>query len=155
MSEMAMVYISVIKLAIVCVCAFLYSFAGRDKTSKAWRRFVAPAILVLAVCIFSVYSSNFNLGYIACYPFFCLAYCMGYGADKTWLKIVKRTYCGLAVAAAGLPIVVVTGSWLLFALQAIVGVLASVLLGVYNPTDAAEEETLIGFTGIMFVQFYL
>jgi hypothetical protein len=70
-------------------------------------------------------------------------------------KLRKRAVCGLAYGLAGLPIAIVGGNWVLFALQMGLCVVFSVVLGVFNPLPAAQEEGLIGLFSVALVPFYV
>jgi hypothetical protein len=52
----------------------------------------------------------------------------------------------LLYALAAIPLAIITGNWIVFALHTALCVVFSVVLGVTNPVYARKEETLIGLT---------
>lgn len=154
MSEITLMWIAVIKIVISLIVGILYSLGGRDDIPKAIRRFVAPAVIIVSVCVFSLFGGSFSWFYLLCYPLFVGAYSLGYGADEIMIKVFNRFKCATAITLAGLPIVIITGSWALFSLQMIISVSASIILGVINPIKASQEELMIGFLTCIMVLFY-
>lgn len=174
MSEMTYAIVFLLKVVIVGFSSYLYSIGGSSyeklrklgfipeclcRHPKAIRRFIAPFVLLLAIVGWSVVVDRFSWWYLLFYPALMGAWSMGYGADKLWVKIVKRAYCGAATVAAGLFVLLggmVEPRWTLFALQVIMGVSASVLLGAFNEAEeASTEQGLIALLGTMMVQFYV
>lgn len=155
MSELTIQWISFIKLLVVACSALMYGLGG---LSGKWRRrYISPAILTTAFVGFSLVQGSFSWWFLLCYPLYVLAFSLGYGvnSNNTGLKIFKRTYVALAIAAASLPIAVINGAWIMFALHVAVVVLVSNVLGILNPVSARAEETIIGFSSGLFPMFML
>lgn len=153
MTENTLQLVSFLKLIFISGCAFLYGCGG---ISGKWkRRIIVPILLTIGIGGFSLWQETFSYWYILCALLFWGAYSIGYGADKTWLKVVKRSYCGLAYACASLPIVIVRQTWELFALHIVLCLIISIWLGVRNPLHARNEESLIGFVSVLMPLFML
>lgn len=130
-----------IKAGIVILCATLYCLGGAEFGWGKWlRRIAMPIILAGGMFWFSRDWKVLFLG-----PLVGLGTSLGYGADETWLKIIKRGYCGL-ILGAGASI----GDWLnkrfiIATLQTVSIVAGMVVLGVWNVLpDARTEEFVIG-----------
>jgi cytochrome b subunit of formate dehydrogenase len=142
MKEKKQTYIVLFKIAFVVLFGFLYCVGG----SEAWgghkqlRRFLAPAILCLAMFGFSR-----NWRCLVQMPFMFLSLSLGYGADTEWLKILKRGIFGLANGITSSGSLILGRKWLLVALQTTILVISYIVLGVWNPMpDARTEEFLLG-----------
>jgi hypothetical protein len=144
MSEKTAVKDVFIKLGICIAFASLYMLAGWGEFlegAKWLRRFVAP--LVLAGGLFYI---TRDWKHLVSMPLVGLGASLGYGADETWLKILKRSYCGLLMGAGS-----VAGFWFnkkiafsIFQIVLVAGCMA--YLGAFNPlSDARAEEFAIGF----------
>lgn len=155
MGEIDLMWIGVGKILLTLICAILYSLGGRDNVPKAIRRFVAPGVLTAGLIGFSFISSSFSFLLLLVYPILVLAYCQGYGSDEPIVKFLKRMWCALFISLCGIPVVLITGSWLLFAMQAWLAFMTSTILGVWNPLTASQEELVIGFLTIVLVPFML
>jgi hypothetical protein len=131
--------------------ASLYAIGGSGDFfggSLSIRRWLAPAIL--AAVGFGV---SLDWRMLAAYPLMGLALTLPYGADGTWEKVLLRAFFGLACGLAyNLPNLL-HKRWILSGFGFALAILASVVLGVYNPMpDAILEQAgialLIGFTFI-------
>lgn len=144
MSETMLQWINFLELIAVSCYATLYGFGGIRGKWK--RRYVGSVLFTISVALFSLWLGKFNWISLAVLPLLIGATSIGYGADKTMEKILKRAYCGLAYSCASLPIFVVNGKWIVFALHIALCVITSIVLGVTNPyKNARAEETTIGF----------
>jgi len=145
MDENLLQWIQLVKLLVLSTVAILYGFGG---VSGKWkRRVIAPIVLTSGLVGVSLWMDVFNWWFLAYMPLLLLAYSIGYGANKTKEKIIKRGRAGLAYGVAALPIAWSTHSWTLLGLHIAACVTVSIVLGVWNPTKSARaEETTIGFT---------
>lgn len=130
----------VIKCLIVLCFSFLYSLSGSDFGFKWERRYVATAILVLG-----------NFGFsrdwrsLIGFPLLVIGTSLGYGADHTWLKIIKRTYCGLILAFGSTSSDWLNKRYLIAIWICLVIVSGSIIMGVWNLLpDARTEEFFLG-----------
>ena len=143
MSELMLQWVATLKMLVVCLYASLYGFGGMNGKWK--RRIIGALLLTVAIIGFSLWTGTFSWWYLLCAPLYYGSTSIGYGGtDVTWKKIFKRSYCGLAYVCASLPIAIVNEAWALLALHTVLCIGTSVLLGVWNPTNARNEETLIG-----------
>lgn len=143
MNETTLEWVSFSKIVFLAIFSLLYSYGG---ITKKWlRRYIGSGVLTLGYIGYSLVQGTLSLWYLLCFPLLVGATSLGYGAEKTYQKIIKRTYCGLAYALASLPIAIVRQTWLLFGVHVGLCVAISNILGVLNPIEAREEETQIGF----------
>ena len=149
MNEVTLQWIQVLKLVTLGFYASLYAFGGMSGKWK--RRWVAPFVLVVGICSLSLWSGTFSWWFVGMFPLLMLALSMGYGSSDLWVKILKRSYVGLALATAALPVAIGTGSWGLLILHAGLCITVSVSLGVWYITSSAraEETTIAVVSGLM------
>lgn len=144
-SELLITYqISLGGVGLILYC-FLWSFGGRDGTSKAWRRWVGSFIMALTVNALFAWRGVWNPYFLGIWPVLGVFTSRGYGADNLTGKIIKRACFALGVISAGLipAILISSGSaWALFGLQVLLGA-GTVWLGVRNPLPAAAEEWFV------------
>lgn len=140
--------------------AFAYMWGGRQTAPifrpRIWRRFIAPIVLTVPLIIASLLYRTFvpwNLIVILSIGTYIGAmFIQKYGGtDKLWLKIVERSYSGLIVGGAALPIAISTGSWKLFIAQVILAISAHLALGITNPLEASKEEFSISLLTVLLV----
>lgn len=155
MNEWQILGIGLFKILLALIIGGLYAVGGR--TCKWIRRFVAPFILCSGIYALSFSYDNISLCVSLCitYGLLALGYCQGYGGDTSGEKFLRRLKCGLMITGASLPLAIFTGSWLLFGMQMAIGTLTMIVLGIFNPIEAAEEELLIGTITCILVPFYL
>ena len=144
MSEITLQWIKLFELVWVVIYAGLYGFGG---ISGKWkRRVIGSTFLTVGIVGFSLWVSMFSWWLLLVLPLLYGATSIGYGADETWLKVTKRSYCGFSYACATLPVFIVKGMWELWILHTLFCLITSIWLGVRNPLDSARaEETAIGF----------
>ena len=120
-----------IALLVVAVCSILYSQGGvTDMGGKCLRRYLVP-LLYFA----SAYGFTRNWKVLIGLPFSVLGLSLGYGADVTAIKILKRVYTsGICSLSFGYK-------WL----WALIPITLVTILGVLNPLPARLEEMAIGF----------
>lgn len=131
-----------IKLAIICLCATLYCLGGAEFGWGKWlRRFAMPIVLAGGMYWFS---RDWRSLLVA--PLVGIGTSLGYGADETWLKIIKRTYCGLVLGAGSAACDWLNRRFLIAAFHSGLVTISMIILGVFNPLpDARTEEFVIGF----------
>lgn len=105
---------------------------------KALRRFAAPALCGVGCFIFSR-----DWRYFIQMPLMMASLSLGYGADSTSIKILKRAIFGLANGVSGSLVDILKKRWLLFALWSTILVLAYVGLGVFSLMPSARIEELV------------
>lgn len=144
MSETTLQIIAVCKLLCACGFALLYGLGGM--VHKAFRRYAGPALIAIGTALFSLWTGTFKPWYLA-YPLLLMgALHMGYGADDTGHKIIRRALAGLACGISCAPLLFPLYNWGLFLLHISLCVVISVVLGVWGITKVARnEETCIGF----------
>lgn len=119
--------------------SFLYSLGGRSGKWK--RRFIAPFILTLTVCILMLWRGMWDWRLPFLYPILAIGFSLGYGSEIILTKILKRSIYAIAIVMTGvlLCLVIDNRAWSIFIPH--VGVAAwSIYLGVINPIEAAAEE---------------
>jgi len=141
-----------VKLLWVCGFAFLYALGGIQ--FKWLRRFIAPAWLTGGMFLFS---RDWRVFLQA--PLLMAGLSLGYGAENFWPKVIKRFIFGAANGATAITHIFdrqfnKRDFWVLFALNIILCVVATVLMGVFNPVPARTEELIIGFT-IGFISMFM
>jgi len=143
MDEITLQWIQILKILAIGVFAGLYGFGG---VSGKWkRRIIAPATFIAGIIGFSLWTGSFQLSLLYSVWLLFITLTIGYGANTTKEKIIKRSRAGLANAVAMLSIFIVTQAWTLLFLHIAVVAATSVVAGVWNQTSSARaEETLIG-----------
>ena len=145
MSEQTLQIIESTKILLVGTFAYLYGRGGVH--NKALRRIFGSLTLTTGVVLYSLWLGTFNYLLLSYALLLYASLSIGYGADDTKTKLIKRSRYGLAAGVAALPIAITTASWALFGLHIFLCILVSVTLGVWNITRSARaEETLIGAT---------
>jgi len=143
MTEIQLQWLSFSKIIFLAFYSLLWGLGGMNGKWK--RRLLGSGVLTLGIVVFSLIQQSFSVWYLLCFLLFWGATSLGYGADDVKEKIIKRTYCGLAYGTASLPVAIITGSWVLFGFHLLLCTLVSNILGVVNPVEAREEETIIPF----------
>lgn len=131
-----------IKSGLILLCATLYCLGGAEFGPGKWlRRFVMP--LVMSGSIFW-FSRDWRV--ILTLPMTILGTSLGYGADETWLKIIKRAYCGFTLGVGSSMTDILNKRFLVATLQTVIVTGSMVVLGAFNVLpDARTEEFAIGF----------
>ncbi len=143
MTETTLQWIAILKLLLVAGFAGLYGFGGMRGKWK--RRFIAPILLGIGIWGLTTWTQSFDWRYLLCVPLLFGALSIGYGANTTKDKIIKRSRAGLAVAFCFTPLFWVAGAWSLLLAHIIVCSVVSTAAGVWNQTKSARtEETLVG-----------
>ena len=142
MSEKSQFKDVLIKAVLCIVLAALYSIGGMEEGPGKWvRRFLMPFCMAGGMFWFSR-----DWRSLLTFPLVSIGCSLGYGGtDETWLKIIKRGYCGLFLGAGS-----AAGDWLnkrflMAGFQTVLVTAGMIALGVFNPLpDARTEEFLIG-----------
>ena len=141
---------------ILTVFIACYVAGGRQK--KWVRRFIGGAWLAVTCAILSQ-SFGWHLLPLAGYP---AALTLGYGGDDLITKLWRRGLYGLALGFLGLTVGILAGLWAYGLIQAVLALLASIILGVLNPgktprteEDAVREEGLIALFSVAIVPFMM
>lgn len=141
MSEKKQFYIVLIKVLVVVLCATLYCLGGADFGWGKWLRRIAMPLVLSGSCFY--FSKDWR--YLLQAPLVGIGCSLGYGADETWLKIIKRGYCGLLLGLGSS-----LGDWLnkrfiIAIFQTVLVTIGMILLGTFNPLPNARiEEFCIG-----------
>lgn len=166
MNETVQVYVGICALIPSIVYAFAYALGGRDccdmlmqltAPPRVWRRIIAPMLFSVLVIVLSLLSNKFKAGYLLAIPSYVAVHWLGgYGGEKLWVKVLRRSWTGLLSGLAALPIALVAHSypvWELFWMQLGLAILAHLLLGILNPLKAPYEESLIALLTVVIVPF--
>lgn len=128
-----------IGLSLACL---LYALGGRSGKWK--RRFIASLILATTVNIASLVMQRWSFWLLGTYPLLIGVFSLGYGADSTISKIVRRSIYALGVCACGGLFWPIFGYNMLWVAIPHIGIgLFSIYLGVRNPVAAASEEIFV------------
>lgn len=153
MSEYTLGTLGTAGVICVVIASVLYWLGGR--ANKWLRRFVAPAVLTAGICGISAVKGNFSLWFLGVYPCLVLGFSLGYGAEDTAGKVIKRVICAAGILSAGVMACLGLGgnAWLLLAVQ---GILAAgyVFLGVKSILNAAVEEGIASILLTLFIPLY-
>ena len=143
MTEVALQWVQILKILAIGVFAGLYGFGG---ISGKWkRRIIAPVTFIAGIIGFSLWTGSYKLSLLYSVWLLFITLTIGYGANTTKEKVIKRSRAGLANAVAMVSIFATTGAWTLLFLHIAIVVATSVVSGVWNQTSSARaEETLIG-----------
>ena len=142
MSENLLQIIAICKMLWITGFTALYGFGGIK--NKYLRRFVGSFWMGLGIYGFSYGMNNFHWFYLFYPALLCASLHIGYGGDDVATKIRKRSIYGMALAVSALPLCLGSHLWALFGLHVVLCVMASVLLGVFNPMrNARDEETMV------------
>lgn len=143
MSERSVVKDVFIKLAIAVVFSTLWMLGGWGEFlegAKWLRRFVAPCVLGGGLYYFSR-----DWRSLVTAPILMIGASLGYGADETWLKVLKRGYCGVVLGVGSTAAGWLNKRFVYSVFQTILVTACMIYLGAFNPlSDARAEEFSIG-----------
>lgn len=144
MTERKLQIETIFKMVLVIICASLYAWGGIEM--KWLRRFLAPSICAVGCLILS---KDWRVLIKA--PLLGLASSIGYGADETIWKVIKRGYVALAFIVAINYDQVWTiirdnekKLWFWVGFSSLTILSAYIILGVWNPLPARLEESILG-----------
>jgi len=142
MTEKTQLKEALLKLGLVIIFAVLYCLGGFGLLFL--RRFIAPIVLGIGLFLItknwrSLLQGLLLMGTLS----------LGYGANETIIKILKRLLFGVANGATGL----VYQKWIVGIVNIVIVTGFIVYLGVTNPFFARAEELIIGMIIPMFSVF--
>lgn len=156
MSENTLQAIASLKIAWVGCFSLCYGLGGTEGWGKWIRRYLGAVWMGLGVWTFSYWQDTLNYLQLSYPLLLCASLHLGYGGtDNVWIKVRKRAIYGVCLAVSALPLVFISGSWILFAVHCVLCVSSSVILGVLNPIEARSEETLIATLSTVLVLFLI
>lgn len=137
-----------VKLIIISVCAFLYSYAGMNGTPLQLRRFLAPAI-----CVSTMFYFIRDWRVFLQLPFMFASLSIGYGGDETLVKILKRALYGFSNGVSFSMYNIYSAikesdnkKYLIASFYTLLLISSYIVFGVWNPLGSARiEETLLGY----------
>lgn len=140
------------------IFGLLSMFGGRKLYTlgirpRIWKRLIAPFSFVALTILYARIAGHQNPLYVIAFVTYFVSCFRGYGGESLEEKLLNRTIWSLVRTSASLAFCVFSGAWTLFFLQMAVGWVATLILGIFNPLKAAQEENLINFTSVMFVPF--
>ena len=142
MSETTLQFIVASKIVWLALFSLLYGLGGIFGKWK--RRYIGSAWMMAGIVLYSLIQGVFSYWYLLYLPLLIGALSLGYGADELSEKIKKRAIYGLALSFAPISLFIFNDAWVLWGFHTVICILASVILGVFNPTKSARhEETLI------------
>lgn len=152
--ELSQLFLGIVSLLISLLTATFCALGGRDKPfilpQRIWGRWIAP--LFFTGCLIA-----FNHHWLVLISpiTYLLAWRIGHGynGDLTLTKIGVRAVSGGTKVLASLPVIIATGRYDLFLLQAFFGIMGSIILGTTNGEPAPREELLINFCCIFVIPF--
>jgi len=155
MSEYVIGFQAVGALVGLVIASALYMIGGRS--NKIIRRLGAAFVLTATVNILCAIRGIWQPLMLAVLPLQFAGMSLGYGADITWWKVIRRSVYASAICMSGLLMCFILGgnAWMILPLH--IGVAAwSIWLAVKNPLPAAAEETFVCAllnTGLMMYPF--
>ena len=153
MNEWTIGWLATARMLFIGAFATLYWIGGRR---NKWIRRIAGGLLISGGTIgFAVALGTFNpwhLLAIAAYPG---ALTLGYGGSTTPVKLRRRLMFGTAVGVCAFIFAVPIGMKATWAalFQLALAIQSSVVLGLLNPFEAAEEEAVIASLSVLLVPF--
>lgn len=133
--------------------SFCYSLGGRK--NKSLRRFLGSFIMAATFNGICLWRGMWSPWFIGVFPILAAGYSLGYSAEYTWLKIIRRSIYVSAILMSGVLISFVLGGSALGIFIPHFGVAFwSVYLGTKNPIFAASEEFLVSMVMNLFLIAY-
>jgi len=125
------------------IASALYSWGGRGRTTKLWRRigsaFILGLIFNLLTLVREIWSAWFLLIPLLLFGGFSL----GYGSDYFETKLLKRTVYALAIIFSGVVVcIIMQAGWWILIPHAGIG-LWSIYLGIKSIIETPAEEFFI------------
>jgi len=141
MNEVLVMWQFIIAMVVLTIGCGLYSMGGYSGKWK--RRFVASFIISGGFNALCAWRGLWNPYLLTAFPVLIGAFCLPYGADTLFPKLLKRFCVVAAVIASGLAFCMTNDKgWLVMVPHAGIGAW-SMYLGVVNPIQARAEEGFI------------
>jgi len=153
MTEWTIGWLATAKLLLIVSFATLYWIGGRK---RKWIRRVAGGLLISVGTIgFAAAMGTFSPWHLLAVAVYPGALTLGYGGSTTPVKLRRRLLFGAAVGACAFTFALPLGlkATLAAAFQIALAIQASVVLGLLNPFEAAEEEAVIATASVLLVPF--
>ena len=126
---------------------------GGRSGGRLLKRVVAPLLFCTTTIGLSLLVGKFQWWFMTSFVAYFVSCMVGYGGNTLWEKIERRFIWSLIRSISAITFCLFTGAWVLMILQTAVGLISSILLGILNPLNAPQEETLINFLSVVFVPF--
>lgn len=142
MDERIFIWQFAVAMLVLTVGCTLYTMGGYSGKWK--RRFVGSFVLSAGFNGLSAWNGLWSPWLLTAFPALIATFCLPYGADSLFPKIIKRSLVVAAVLGSGIAFCLVHGgnAWFVMIPHAGVG-LWSVYLGVKNPIQARAEEGFV------------
>ena len=153
MSEWTIGWLATARMLFIAAFATLYWIGGRK---NKWIRRIAGGLFVSISAIgFSVALGTFHLLYLLAIPAYPAALTLGYGGSTAPVKLRRRFLFGAAVGVCSFIFAVPLGLKAVWAavFQMALAIQGSIVLGLLNPFEAAEEEAVIATLSVLLVPF--
>ena len=150
-TEQKQLVVFALKILILLAFACLYAIGGSQDFwgGQLWiRRWMAP--LFLTACAF-IWTKDWR--YLIVYPLIGAALTLPYGADDIGHKMLLRLSFGLALGLGFNAVNLLKQKWILSGYGIFIGIVTSVVLGVWNPTPNAitEQGTIALVLGLTYI----
>ena len=158
MSELVLGLKGTAGLLIACLYSLFCWFGGRDVAylnipQRIWGRVIAPLVFVSLIMGLSWVSQSFRPQYFIAFLLYFASHKVGYGGTHWIEKLSRRSLWSIGRSLAAVPFVQSAEDITLLALQIILGLVATLVLGLFNPVKAPQEEGLINFSNVFLVPF--
>lgn len=142
MDEQIVIWQFSVAMVILTIGCTLYSLGGYSGKWK--RRFIGSFILSGGFNALCAWRGIWSPWLLTSFPILIGSFCLPYGADTLFPKLVKRASVVAAVLVSGLAFCLINGgnAWWVMVPHAGVGVW-SIYLGVKNPIQSRAEEGFV------------
>lgn len=151
--EWQMVWTIPLRFIPTILLATAYAIGGRGP--KWVRRWLGGGITVASVLALAAVFGTLTWRLAIVSPVIFLGLVMGYGGEDLLEKFIRRLGYGALLGLSGLLIGFAVGNVALGSLQFGLAVLASLYLGIFNPTVAVKEEAMIATLSVVLIPFMI
>lgn len=141
MTEMQILYQTLIRASAIIAYAFLYALGGRNQ--KLWRRIGSPLVFICFMLFIAPITWK-TMSLLA----LSLPLWMGYGR-----KDVRRVIYALFSASVGGALCLVYGNPWMACFQFVLTLSSTIYLGLINPVVAVKEEFLIALLSVVVLAY--